>query len=844
MSRRARACGWGLILLAAAAVLAVGLLTAHPRSVREIAQERWTHATAPLGPDHLVSQTMTVQRSGLNAIEVMAARYRPDEQLPADAEFTLFLERVDRPASATITVTLPIAHVRNNQRLRFSFPPQLDSAGGLYRLTLQSDRDHGVGVWASSHEGLAGGRLYVHGAPEQGDLVMSTFHAYPLARLLRDLPGILRPWLGALPAAVLLLSLPGLALLAWLPPAKPMHAMLAAAWLLATGLSFWPLLLLWTTTLGLRMTALAAWGILAALAVATALGLAYQRRVGRSWRVAPLGWPEATLAMILLVAVVVRLVQARGQIVPVWVDGVHHTMVTQLIAQQGFIPRTGEPFISIAGFHYHYGFHAGAAAWSWLTGLEPYRAVLGFGQLLAALAGLSVYALTVRLIAGRRDGSWRVARWAGTLAAAVPSFLTFMPAYYVSWARYTQLAGLVILPVLLVATWDLLDSRPSLDRCAGALLLIAGLALTHYRVLVFYMVFWVVYIVAHLVEGALRSDGRRIHPRARASGAARPDAPRIALYGAALAAGSLLLIAPWVSRMVTGALLPFGAIYGQVAAAEGVDTSVPMELLRVEGTMTLLMVAGLGWLWAVIRGRWRLVFVGVWSAVCVLVSDVGWLGLRGTWIIHGTSAAISYWLPAGVLVGWLGADLAFAPIRWIPGPVVKRRLAVALELALLLGLTAASIGSVWGQMDRVNEVTVLVRESDLPAIGWVRDNLPADSLILVNTRPWLGEIRMGSDAGWWLPYLTGHSVTYPSVLYTHGKPAYRDPISELASAVDTATALDDPTLLRMLADAGVTHVFVGTRGGPLEPPRLAEPHYVELFRHGPTRVYRFDPPAP
>ncbi len=840
MSKRARPWGWLLVLLAVGATLAWQLAAAPPREQREIAQERWSHATPPLSPAYHVGQSFVAQNDGLQAIVVLAARYGADEPLPTNARMRLTLERLDHPERTPIVIDLPLAGVSNNQPLRFAFPPQQDSGSGLYRLTLSTPEDYGLGVWLSREEALAQGTLFENDVPAEGDLLFSTYHSYPLGQLLRDLPDILAPWLGLLATALAALTLPGLALLAWLPPRCRVNAGLFAAWLLALGLSFWPLLLLWSTTLGLPLSARAAWVILGALAMGAVAGQWRGRARNRPLRLAPLGWPEIALATLLGVAVVVRLIQARAQIVPVWVDSVHHTMVTQLIVEQGLVPRTGEPYIAISGFHYHFGFHASAAVISWLAGIPSYRSVLGFGQLLSGLAGLPLYALTTQALAGRRMRPPLPARWAGVVAAAVPSFLTYMPAYYLSWGRYTQLAGLLILPVSLAYTWALWERYTLRDNASRRgphseeartwivlLLLIAGLALTHYRVLAFYVVFWGICLLVHLARRLVR------HPGSRAW------APLGA--GLGLAAGALLLIAPWGVRLLEGALLPFGEIYGQWAAPEGSDTSLPMGLLRAEGTPTILVVASLGWLWAVLRRRWRLALLGGWAAACVAISDPSWLGLPGTWFLHGTSVAISYWLPAGVLIGWLVSDVALGPIGWLRTRPAKRKLALGLSAALLTGLVGASVGSVWQQIDRVNESTVLVRESDLPAIAWVRQNLPADSLILINTRPWQEGIPMGSDAGWWLPYLTGHRVTYPAVLYTHGEPSYRAPIAALAQEVQTAESLDDPALLRLLAQKGVTHVFVGTRGGPLEPQRLAEPHYVELYRYGPTRVYRFQP---
>jgi len=66
----------------------------------------------------------------------------------------------------------------------------------------------------------------------------------------------------------------------------------------------------------------------------------------------------------------------------------------------------------------------------------------------------------------------------------------------------------------------------------------------------------------------------------------------------------------------------------------------------------------------------------------------------------------------------------------------------------------------------------------------------------------------------------------------------------LAQRVQNADDLCAPEIIDVLRGAGVSHVFVGSRGGPLQPERLCVTHYVELFRSGPTRVYRFLPEGP
>ena len=51
---------------------------------------------------------------------------------------------------------------------------------------------------------------------------------------------------------------------------------------------------------------------------------------------------------------------------------------------------------------------------------------------------------------------------------------------------------------------------------------------------------------------------------------------------------------------------------------------------------------------------------------------------------------------------------------------------------------------------------------------------------------------------------------------------------------------DVPRLIGRLESAGVTHVFVGEKGGRLMPKDLdPSPHYRSIYSRGPVRIYEF-----
>ena len=234
--------------------------------------------------------------------------------------------------------------------------------------------------------------------------------------------------------------------------------------------------------------------------------------------------------------------------------------------------------------------------------------------------------------------------------------------------------------------------------------------------------------------------------------------------------------------------------------------------------------------------------IPLWAGLCLLLANLHVLGLPDLWVITNTAVFIAYWLPAGVLCGWLLTDLSELLAAGL------RRLWPSLDWDmarswLLLGAIVAIAGwRSWHIVDVINPVTVMVTEADMEAIAWVQENTPEDALFLNNSRAWQGNLRVGNDGGYWLPILARRRVTQPSVLYAQGSIAFRDAVNDLARAVEDAESLDEPGLIERLEQAGVTHVFVGERGGRLEPKTLdGSPVYELLYSYGPARVYAFVP---
>jgi hypothetical protein len=804
--------GWllpALLLLCALAVLAwqVGRNPAHEE--REVAQERLDRASLPLTPGHSVGQTFLAQHDGLQAIEVLLVVYQRATPPPAEGRLYFILERLDRPGAAPIVGTYSVAGLQHNQRLRFTFPP-LDSQGGSYRLALQCDGDYGLGFWHTTSDAYAAGVMLLDDRAQPGDLFFTTTYRYPLRAALADLVGLARRWGSYAPALLLVLLLPGW-VLSMLLARRRLDWGTRLALSLALSVASWPVVLLWASVAGVSLAGRRAWGVVILWGLAAGCALWWRRRAAPEPEQAPPADPlaDAALAVVLLGTVATRLLQVRNLVVPAWVDSVHHTLLAQLLAESGRLPA--------GAFNYHFGFHANVAALGWLSGLAAPQAVLLLGQALNAATILTGYALA-RELSGRP--------WAGVGAALTTGLISAMPAYFVSWGRYTQLTGLLLLPAACLATgWLLAAERPRLEQGVLAAVLAAGLFLTHYRMLVLYCLFW----LAYLPLWFWRRRGQR-------RGWHQPLRMALIVGGAALA-----LTLPWAARLVWRAIPQVGEVYGGWAAPEGYN-EFPTGLLGVAWPRPLFYLAGGGLLWGALRRKGQIVSLGLWLGLWFLAANLRWLGLQDSWLVPNTALFISLWLPLGLLTGWLVADL----LGWL-GEGLQRRTGCALwrraPALVFWGATLFLAGwGAWRMVDIVNPVTTFVTADDLQAIRWVAEHTPPEARFLINTRQWQGELYVGTDGGWWLPILARRRVTLPSILDQQGLPEDHRAAVELAQAVEKAASLDAPALLTKLVEAGVTHVFVGAQGGKLLPKTLdGSPHYRLLYTYGPTRVYQFLP---
>lgn len=576
--------------------------------------------------------------------------------------------------------------------------------------------------------------------------------------------------------AGLMVILPGICYWVWAgSPEKDPLIILAK--IIGTSISFHAIFLLIFFLLNLKINQTIIISIELAQIGLIFTGIARKHKLSFNWR-----WLGSIIAFAGLIFW--RFWQAQNLILPAWVDSLHHTLIVKVIIEQGGLPDNLQPYLP-GPFYYHYAFHAFTAHFTILSGLSPARAVLIFGQILNASIGLSVYALSKTLL---KD--WRLAAFAGLLT----SFATMMPAYYLSWGRYTLLTGVLLLPLAMSEGVQLSSQKKHrLPDYIPFIILTAGTLLAHYFAAMLLAFFLVILASWQLLLS--KANFSETIPR---------------LIKLSLAAGFALLISsPWLLRVAGNTNMTVTPNVSIPSSLQAYFTypekwDYVKQLLGPDSGLILIPMA----LIAIILSLWdpnKRAFA-TWSLALMLMALPWGLQLGS---FRSDHFVIVLFLPISILSAALLGSLSLKITRLLN----KKWLEHLIIATLCLSICA------WGgylTKDVINKDTVFVDQADYTALIWVDENLPADARFFINTTPWGFGLYRGVDGGAWIMPFTGRWSLAPTIFYPFGRDIpYTNQIkdwNQRASSIKDCT----PEFWELVEEANLTHVYLNAERGNLK----------------------------
>jgi len=613
----------------------------------------------------------------------------------------------------------------------------------------------------------------------------------------------MNPMIGIIALLVggLLFLLPGYSLIVALRPRWSfgfVETLCAAAGL---SIAVVPLVLYATTLLGFRMTP---WALALLLAIMALFCLSDWWRRFRQWRLQNdkhVDLIHLLLGFVFALTLLARLWTVRGIEFPLWTDSYHHTVIAQLIADEGMIPSSYRPYAPIDRFTYHFGFHTLAAWFHWLGGLPVPRSVVLVGQLVNALVVPTTYLFAYRLLHNRL---------AALLAALAVGLLSHMPAQFVNWGRYPQLSGQILMAALIPITMEALDpgdqpARRWLLAGIGA----AGLYLVHMRVALFYGLFLGLWFLLKLFGAWQKRETKQ--------------AKQLVL-GALVTAGiALVLVLPWLFRFFQG----FGGVMAQeVTAGYQAERYGSYFRWRVQDLVEfgmplgLLLLAICGAVLGITKKNRNVLLLVAWMLALFAAANTHLIGI--TPLFSNLVASISLYLPLATLVGYLAAWLAERADRFACRHTSWHRL---LRPSATIALVLISLPGVPFTAGLFEPSARFVLPADLEAMEWIEQHVPQDALFHIGTHFWTPILAHGIDAGYWIPYLAHRETTIPVETYaTDGTAEYMELVNRRAR--DLLDATTPEALWQVMRRYNVTHFYIGSRPTNISP---------EFFLQDPAR---------
>jgi hypothetical protein len=786
-------------------------------------------------------QTFTAVNSGLSGVSVFLAPV--DDQSSGRLLFRLLDN--SQATNDIARARLSISEITHQAYYNFDFPIQSDSTRKDYYLQVEVEDGGQVTILTAPPDSYLDGALYIDHMAQERQLGFSL--VYDKKAYLLGLIDTVINWIPVLCAGVFLFILPGWGLFSlfwhrWNEIIWPSKLGLAAG----LSLAIYPLLMLWTNLLGFQ---LGFWYAIIPPAIGLAAMLWKNRQIVKGFPIKikqkgrniigskrlSLDILLADISFTIVLALIVgsRLWMVRSLDVPLYGDSYQHSMISQLMVDHNGLFNSYQPYADLVTFTYHFGFHSAVAVYHWLSGVNVEQSMILTGQLVNIIAIISLYPMATKLTNNR---------WAGVVAILISGMISPMPNYYVNWGRYTQLAGQVMLPVVIWCAWSLFDrprnenekgsyfyrivSWPSLNLDLGSLsvtwLILGGLALTHYRILILAVAFFPA-IGIFMIFGKRFSHwlGKTLW----------------------IGVGGMLLFLPWFIHVFGGQILQ---VFTHQLATFPTNISISSDLAAINTTFKNYVPVAL-WVLAlaclavgIVRRNKELMIFTVWWVLIILVTNPNWLGLSGAGAITNFTIVIAFYIPISVLLG--------SSLDWLPklaGKLNHENLGdlwsriIQVIFPSLIALIICGMG-IWRLSARIDDLDLssyeLVTQPDLRAMVWIKANTPTDSRFLVNSfSAYSGTVIVGSDAGWWLPLLAARGNSVPPLTYAAERTSPSDLSDRLISSYNTLkeNGITSAKVWEMLKSQHISYIYIGQRQGRVNNsgPQLLDPQEIIKDSH-------------
>lgn len=560
-------------------------------------------------------------------------------------------------------------------------------------------------------------------------------------------------------------------------------------WFLATGIgiSFYPIVFYFSRALlpSLGIGERKLWALLMLMLVVTIWSMR------KSWKEQfQLGKWGGLILAILGATLFTRLWLAHLFPYPAWTDSLHHTLLTNLVSKNGILPYTLEPYAPTSLAQYHLGLYALTGTLQLLADIPAHSALLWMSQTLNGLCGIGIFIFLDR----------KVSRFAALIGMIVVGLLSFQPAWYFNWGRFTQISSQSIVLIAAIVTWDTLeywqDHWPSHKQKIILSTFLAGwlnaaVFLLHYRVAGY--LFPLLAIICLYEIACNFKEKNKITKTISGT--------------ALLVIISIILIVP--------ALIPAFEVYydRRVVTFENLsatETRLPSEnpyyltynfdsIWNLSARKWLVALAIMGIVIGLVSNKRNITLITLlWCFVLVLEGLAYKLDIPILAFTNLTGMMIMLYLPLGIFVGVMGDGIYSC---------LDKQLQRKIEPVLLWFLLFVGFVGSFYRVSDVEYYRQLMTQQDQAAMEWIKDNTSRNAVFAIHTYLWLPNSPQGSEAGYWIPYFAERKTTADTMISSLG------PKNDLAinRSIAVMSLYTDQPLIRDLCELGVDYLYDGAK---------------------------------
>lgn len=461
---------------------------------------------------------------------------------------------------------------------------------------------------------------------------------------------------------------------------------------------------------------------------------------------------------------------------PAWSDSLHHTLLTKLVAVNGQLPYSLEPYEPVNLSMYHLGLYSITGTFTFLSNVPAHTALQWISQVFNGLCGIGIYLFLDKY----------VSRKAAIIGLIVAGLFSFQPNWYFNWGRFTQLSAQSVLVTAMVLNIEVITYYKNLSQANNfftvfiASLLNAGLFLLHFRVAVFYFLFLAIIVVVEFIRSY--------------------KAKKIFSYLINLAkitSFSIIFISPSIFQAFVKYLeikmvdvnqsISADATYYHFPLSSYFSLGLPVWLFIIT---IIMLVLGL------IRKNELITKIFFW-VICLF--GLGYLYLLNIPFLMVTNLGailIMLYIPSSLIIG-----LGYEELKQLAPSLFKKD-------RLFNGFLIAGLFFGYVRVFDIDESRFFISSEDIEAMSWIKQNLPEDAKFGINTVFWLSNHPHGIDSGYWIPYFTDRKINTGSMLFNIGSKSYTNRIIHESHLVEEFYNTLDTRIIPELCYNNIDYFFL------------------------------------